>query len=251
MLNLIRNRPGLALAAIVGLVCPLLMAPSGGFPSNPAFQTVTIKGSGTPLSVPNGSAFVGGSSTAGSLVVGSPTGGVLGGGTVNSQTGYFVNNVAIPPPIMCTTACSVAGMLIGQTAIVAKGTNTSRISVATTSADPDLQFTSAPAGQYAISFFLDQSGGAGGFRYVLTGAGNNNGLQGTMSCAGGVGDVATHVIALNATQCNATSGGFASLAGAVTTNASGVISLDWGQATSTASNSTMLNDSWIEITRIK
>jgi len=42
MLKLIRNRAGLVLAGLIAALCPMLMAPSGGFPSYPFFQGVGI-----------------------------------------------------------------------------------------------------------------------------------------------------------------------------------------------------------------
>jgi hypothetical protein len=44
LLKLIRNRAGLVLAALVAALCPMLMAPTGGFPFTPTFGQVTIVG---------------------------------------------------------------------------------------------------------------------------------------------------------------------------------------------------------------
>jgi hypothetical protein len=42
MLKLIRNRAGLVLAGLLAALAPMLMAPTGGFPSRPQFQAVGI-----------------------------------------------------------------------------------------------------------------------------------------------------------------------------------------------------------------
>lgn len=42
MLRLIRNRAALVLAGLVAVLCPMLMAPSGGFPYRPTFGAVTV-----------------------------------------------------------------------------------------------------------------------------------------------------------------------------------------------------------------
>ena len=42
MLKLIRNRAALVLAGLIAALCPMLMAPSGGFPSRPLFQAVGV-----------------------------------------------------------------------------------------------------------------------------------------------------------------------------------------------------------------
>jgi hypothetical protein len=54
MLKLIRNRAGLVLAGLIAALCPMLMAPSGGFPSSPTFQNVVVQNSsGTNLDICN------------------------------------------------------------------------------------------------------------------------------------------------------------------------------------------------------
>jgi hypothetical protein len=45
MLQLIRKRVGLFVAGLLAALCPMLMAPSGGFPSQPTFQLATVNAS--------------------------------------------------------------------------------------------------------------------------------------------------------------------------------------------------------------
>jgi hypothetical protein len=62
MLKIIRGRAGLVLAGLVAALCPMLMAPTGGFPSRPTFQAVSIPtaySTSTCAAAANGSIFVG------------------------------------------------------------------------------------------------------------------------------------------------------------------------------------------------
>lgn len=59
--------------------------------------------------------------------------------------------------IVCATTggCDVSAIVAGQTAVIRKGSTTSRTSTTTNSIDPDLQFTSVPSATYQFTFCLE------------------------------------------------------------------------------------------------
>jgi hypothetical protein len=65
--------------------------------------------------------------------------------------------------VICSTACNVAGMAIGQTVYISPTGVTSRSSTTTVTLDSNLQFTNVPVGYYAVNgtmFFSSTGGGA-------------------------------------------------------------------------------------------
>jgi hypothetical protein len=73
--------------------------------------------------------------------------------------------------ITCTTACNVSTLTAGQQAIV-RGASTATVTSSTTmTTDGDLQFTSVPAGTYAISGNIMMTGGAGGAKFDFVSSG--------------------------------------------------------------------------------
>lgn len=162
----------LALAAAV----PLLMAPTGGFPSRPTFQQVTVSGAAATdifvnstgagadqqvwrirhngatqwqFSAINDARTVSRNVLSATRAANAITAVDLGNVTDNPPA--TLNGQSLTATFLCTTACSVAGMQVGARARILKGTTTSRASTTTNSLDPDLQFTNMPAGTYAVS----------------------------------------------------------------------------------------------------
>jgi hypothetical protein len=87
--------------------------------------------------------------------------------------------------VTCTAACSAASIVVGQTYVAVKTSDTSRSSTTTLTADPALSFTSLPNGRYAVDFTLETSAGAGGFNFQTTGGNSNIMGFGMSSCNGG------------------------------------------------------------------
>lgn len=115
MLKLIRNRTGLVLAGLIAALCPMLMAPTGGFPSRPLFQAVGVGAAvpatgiinaATDLQI-NGTSITGG--------VGASNIPLLNGANTFTNTNTFNGAVAIN------------GNLTGQTAVALSNANSSVI----------------------------------------------------------------------------------------------------------------------------
>lgn len=130
--------------ALVALVVslPLLMAPTGGFPSRPRFAAV-----GVNVAAP---------ATAGNLTAG----GTITGATVNATTALQLNGVALAPDeLQCpsTGGCDISGLAVNQSAFLYKGSATARNSVTAQTMDPDLVWTVNAAHNYSVEFCMSWS----------------------------------------------------------------------------------------------
>lgn len=150
--------------------------------------------------------------------------------------------------IVSTNGVSGGGLMqIGDTVTLYSGTATSRASNTTLSADPNLQINNLPLGNYLIRVHFDVSMGAGGVKYTITAAGNSASLLGTEMCDT-TGSV-KRLISLTANTCAGTSSATWSGQGIVRSNG-GTISVDWAQNSSSGTNTTVTQFSFMELTRI-
>lgn len=258
-------------AAIAG---GALAIDSGGFPSRPQFLSALINNNGTTTTTacggaytlclgansggttPNGVRIVAGSSSANNALV-------VDNGAANSHFFIIRGDGAITAPaatsvpwanlpISCTTACNATGLAIGQTATIVKGTTTNRTSSTTLTSDPDLQFTSLPAGTYIINLFIasgSAAGGANGLKWQL---------NSIMSACNGFGDgvVNSALYNLNSLGCGVAvqspisaqdNWGFT---GTFITASSSTQALNWAQNVSSASTTSVFAGSSFTITRV-
>lgn len=179
----------------------------------------------------------------GGVVVGAPTGGNQGLGTVNA-TGLFINGVQTNP-----------------VAVKVKATGTNRISTTTLSNDPDLVFAITTAGTYkieviagvncngsaanGISFTINYSGtitaGEQVSQTVMTGAG-------TIAAAGAISAVVTTPTGGTAGGTGANNG--VQIEAVLVAGGAGIVGFSWAQSVSTATNTTLNAGSTMIITRI-
>lgn len=163
---------------------------------------------------------------------------------------------------VCTTACNVSGMSIGQTAYIIKGTTTNRASNTTSSADPDLQFTNVPIGTYDAHMVwqaLDATTNTQAFRFTMgfTSGGSIIGM-----C--NIGPAIQPATASNFTvwfvgsDTVLPSGTYAvgsntsnTCDGLITYTNAGTMSFNWAQSTTSANNTSVISGSFFKITRIK
>lgn len=234
--------------AIVSFVValPLLMAPTGGIPSRPRFQSVGV----------NVAAPATGNLTAS---------GTITAATVNATSALQLNGTPLAAPIACVdAACSIATLAVGQTAIVVKTSATARTSTTTLAADPVLTFTNAPNGAiYLLEAFVKWTqGGAttNGIRAALTGTS----FTSSHWCR-----VTTNTSTANASEVangtdaqgflTFTDGGASASANrqitcsGVGTTSAGSATLDfrWAQNTSSASATTVAAQSVLRATRVQ
>lgn len=169
------------------------------------------------------------------------------------STGGTVLSDPIQAVHLCTTACSLTGIRVGQSFVIVKGTTTNRASTTTLTVDPDLQYTNMPSGVFALSGTIQFTSGGGGEKI-------NMGT--TSNCTGGGLPSGSIVIATdpNATTINSniTTNVQSSVAGSYVTF-SGIIqgggnppALCWAQNTTNAANTTM-NSTWnfMRLTRLQ
>ena len=223
------------LGAIAGV--SILGLTTGGFPSQPTFQAV---------------------------VIGAPTGGNKGVGSINVQS-LFVNGAAlaaVSPPVVCTATCSAAAIGVGQTYIIFKPSATSRNSTVTLTNDPDLIFTSVPVGRYEIGFALsidDTASTTPGFQVgtVCTGTCVNtpvigyqcisNQPSGLCGPAGGYNWPQAPALAVASGQ---TIFSMLMLPQEINVTVTGSLGISWAQNTSSASATIMNANTWLKLTRI-
>jgi len=276
MLKLIRTRVALFAAGLVAALCPMLMAPTGGYPSQPTFLAATVNGTAgrtcgantssacflnTTVGHTSWAAYVQPTNTAGNTLglyincSGNATDTCFrvdtaaGAPTVKIDGAGGLTGIA-PPTVVCTTACSIAPIVVGQTYLVYKTTNTSRASNTVDGADPDLTFNSVPQGQYLVEFGFNFTTGAGGYKFQISATGNNNINTGTQNCGGvGVGVFGNAPTVSN--NCATTSAGYGTGQGHIITNAgAGAITFAWSQNSSNAANTTLASPSYLAVTRL-
>lgn len=255
---------------------PLLMAPTGGFPSRPAFQSVTVIGDGTQnvnlapapstgnagmnLVTVGGTAVIGAPGTAGSIVVDSAAGDLVlrtsarairftvdGGSTTAAQVtsgGVLQLNGSTP----------VAGVISAR-----KAAPTSRTSTIVSAADPDLTFT-LPAGSWILTGFLlfdNVTTTTQGARYQLNFAGTFDpalvvrcidsrtsllaaatvGVQ-AMNSDTTIADVSTANLDIAEIRCY------------MRATVAGVVQIRWAQEASSANATRLNNGSWLTAERV-
>lgn len=155
---------------------PLHAQSGGGFPSRPQFQSERV-GLGQADPGTGNSSILGTLNANAVSSVSMSTGTIL----VSGLNPCLSNGSSCPikAPITCTTACSGAALVVGQSLYLIKGGATSRANVTAVSVDPDLQVSSLPAGQYQVDVFANFTGGsAGGYKMEMsntTGCGGYNG----------------------------------------------------------------------------
>ena len=202
----------------------------------------------------------------GGVVAGNPTGGDKGLGTLNVSSNLYINNVAVASgPITCTTACNVSAIAVGQSAYIVKGSNTSRNTTITPALDPDLQFTSVPAGHYTVQAHVAFNAGAGG---ILSGpftsatfttnnqsVGFGIGYAGNPTCISSptlsnISVQGSHSGSIDCSGSNAN--GFTNWTSMdFLPTGSGTFGFDWSQSSSNGANTTVNSGSFIVLTRLQ
>lgn len=210
----VRNAIGLNGIVITGNISSPYATISLGAPFTVAGTTVTI---------------------AGGLVIGAPTGGSQGTGTINVASGLFLNGARFPEPIT----------------IVRKASNTSRTTTIVPANDPELVFAVPVAGTYAFSFICGIHQGAVGAVGMNIGVnysgtlGNSQAmsfLQGSATTSGEfVTTVNTTVAAVTNSigQTNTFTGSLARASGYFVATTTGTFALSWSQNTSSATATVM------------
>jgi hypothetical protein len=162
---------------------------------------------------------------------------------------------AAPKPIICTTACAVPGLKVGQLAVITKGTTTNRASTISPTNDPDLQFTSVPAGTYILELNVLGNWGAGGMAVlpmnavVSSFAGGGVMLCGTSNTAVTDTNNGSNVNGyLCASSASASPVGM-QFHGMLVTSSSLTIPVAWAQNISNATNSSVLQNSTYSLFR--
>lgn len=280
----IRNLLALAGGAGALVALALLMAPSGGFPSRPKFQTVTAQAARTTENAPvhststhPGYQLTETDATADAkkwdihadadlfaITATTDAGNENWNALVMQRTGAVVSimNLAATSPIRAngvniqrvTVSQSVVGgegMLVGDTVRISKLANTSRASTITVTVDPHLQVTALPAGHYKVGLYLRSPAAAGGFRFRLdiSGAGDLRAL-GAQNCEGVRSAFWNEETAEQA--CASTTLPYAVQGEGATDKAAatGTIGIFWAQNASNVASTTLNSESWLEVTRL-
>lgn len=177
------------------------------------------------------------------MIVGAPTGGDQGAGTLNA-TGLFVNSIQTNP-----------------VAVKVKAALTNRISTTTLSADPDLTFALPVAGTYKIEVVApwSQNGSTtNGISCGLTcvGATVTSSVQ-SLQLAGSIGSLAAGatipVLVTSASVGSTNIGGLTNIIqieGIIVVSVPGTIALSWAQGASVATNTSLLAGATMIVTRI-
>jgi hypothetical protein len=171
----------------------------------------------------------------GSVVVGNPTGGTQGLGTINA-TGLFVNGVSAVPTYAY------------------KAATTTRTNNAVQSADPDLTFSCVSGHKYAFKMLLGINGGAGGLTANLGGT-----AVGATALAIGYGKInsaafpGTPGAALNNSLVNVAAVGgndYLVVDASFTCTTSGTVFLNWSQNNSNAAGTAIIASSYGVMTQL-
>lgn len=179
-------------------------------------------------------------------------------GTIATGTALAVSTAGIPlplNPIVCTTACNVSGLRVGQSAMIVKIANTNRANNATPALDPDLQFTGVPNGTYILDGQLQASLGAGGILWLFANASDSqpSGLTGLTFFTSGSCGATTSPVTLLASCINGTAGSnYYDSNGSLLVSAANwaTIGIWWAQDISNAANTTVGLQSYLRLTRV-
>lgn len=151
-------------------------------------------------------------------------------------------------PITCTTTCSGAAIVTGQSLIISKGTATSRASATVETDDPDLAITALPSARYRIEVALNWTLGAGGARYRFPGLSNST--QGSAIETCDTTTTAKLVDSLNDDTCAGTTSLEVEAVLRSGVGVSGAVAVSWAQNTSNVANTTLNTTSWLMVTRL-
>ena len=175
----------------------------------------------------------------GGFVVGTPTGGDEGAGSINAQS-IFINGTNTQPVIKV------------------KAATTNRVTTTTLVNDPDLTYAIPVAGTYLIEVIGQFASGPGGFTVNLNYSGTiNNGSQEDLMVQTGNQSAAIYsLVTVSSTVNNVqitvsgANGGLVRCRTVLVAGTTGTIALAWAQATSNAGNTSMAIGSTMLITRI-
>lgn len=167
------------------------------------------------------------------------------------------STVAVAPLVSSGATLDISSIEIGQEAIIYKASQTSRANNDAPSADPVLQFTSAPAGNYLLTGMIRYNGDTVG-DFLVAFPRSPQASSGTIHTVGdlGLGSYLIESVPISATafelSCLPAANGAvaASITGIQTTTAGQTISMDWSQATSDATGTAVGAGSWLKVVRI-
>lgn len=259
MLKLIRNRAALIVAGLVAGLAPMLMAPSGGYPSRPTFQQVTsvnteaytAKGTATGVSNVSYLAFRDSAGTR-TGYVGDPS---ISDANVALSCDTSPCNVQILPTAGIVTT---GGAPLLMPNCVYKQGGTSRTSNTTLTADPELSIGITINGFYHLHQWIELSAagaGAGGFKWNYSGTSTSSG-RGDNGVANGVTFSKPETSAMGtqntiATLATATNDWITTNGVIHVANAPQTFALQWAQNTSSGDTTSVLADSYLCIDRIQ
>lgn len=163
----------------------------------------------------------------------------------------LINGVTANNTIVCSTACNVANIKPGQSAMVKPGGAQTRASTTTKTNDADLQFTNMPAGLYSFSAKIEWSPGAGGESAAYGTVPQGAEYVAANQCNGAAGTPGTIVGNANFFACPSTTGtDFSVDSGTMNAGANDTFALLWAQQSSNAASSQRTASSYLTITRL-
>jgi hypothetical protein len=275
----------ISLLLTLGALLPLMMAPTGGFPSRPTFQSVNIGSITTStnraLAITSASAapYVVLSDAAaaanGRAVFWQSNGGTLRLGLINdtfsttsdvfnaqrtsgttTATSILFGNATDNPTyaFLGTGDLTLNGVSL-RPLLASKTADTSRSSTVTLASDPDLQLLVTAGKRYAIDaqLIVRCVAGAGqGYRTTLTMASGTAGATSWFADSDADNIVASdNPLATNAvgSTCTAASGRRV-VSGYVDVTGSGTLAIQWAQQSSNANATVMKAGSWMRATQL-
>ena len=185
-------------------------------------------------------------------VWGTPTGGSKGANTINVQGNIYINGVAV---------AAGAGTVGGITAATRTTDNTFTSNTGLT-LDPVLQYAIPGAGTYAYKIVVAVTGGAGGFKFVMSntatqtvGFANAWGYLGSSAVnAGGntiLGYSGMDISTVNSpTLVGTNDSNWIVIEGETTVTSSGTLGLQWAQQSSSVTSTIVKAGSYIQVTRL-
>jgi hypothetical protein len=158
-----------------------------------------------------------------------------------AQTGGGFPPAGTPKEITCNASCSLAGIKVGQSAVIWTTAGTSRNTTTTLTNDPVLAFTSVPAGTYWVEFFAQTTCGGGGLAWTFNGPGSMDisGVSTSNAAATSLAASTGSSGAINTTIMPTSGCGTLALQGVSSSGVSGTIAFSWAQSVSNGSNTTV------------
>lgn len=250
------------------LALALLIGPTGGYPSRPAFQTVTVRQANPNLALRETDAAADNALWDYDVQAERLTGRALTdaaaavdwlrvdrtGNTIDSvdlrATAVTVNGAAIGGSgfITAQTAYNGAALTVGQTVIISRSADRTLSLTATCADDPDLQITNAPAGHYSVELHGVTTGGIEGVRLCAPTGGQ---LLGVTQC-GGNASAGTRATDAGGAPCGVSLlYNFSMSGGTLKTFAGGTIAIKWRVNTSTNDATPVAeSDTWFRVKRL-